>query len=221
MRLAELAATSEAVRATSRRTEKVERLAAALRRMAPDEVEAGVAFLSGELRQRQIGVGWAALRDLPAGAAEPTLTVADADRAFARIGAFTGPGSQAARREALGTLFARATDPERAFLIALLLGDLRQGALAGVMTEAVARAADVPRDAVRRAVMLRGDLAAVAAVALADGASGLEVGRPVHPMLAAPGDDLDAALARVAGPIAVEFKLDGARIQVHRDGDDV
>jgi len=226
MRLAELAATSEAVRATSRRTEKVERLAAALRRMAPYEVEAGVAFLSGELRQRQIGVGWAALRDLPAGAAEPTLTVADADRAFARIGAFTGPGSQAARREALGTLFARATDPERAFLIALLLGDLRQGALAGVMTEAVARAADVPRDAVRRAVMLRGDLAAVAAVALADGASGLEgigleVGRPVHPMLAAPGDDLDAALARVAGPAAVEFKLDGARIQVHRDGDDV
>jgi DNA ligase-1 len=226
MRLAELAETSDAVRETSRRLEKVERLAGALRRMAPDEVEAGVAFLSGELRQRQIGVGWAALRDLPAGATEPTLTVADADAAFARIGVMTGSGSQAARRAAIAELFARATDRERAFLTRLLLGDLRQGALAGVMTEAVARAAEVPRDAVRRAVMLRGDLAAVAAVALADGETGLgamklEVGRPVQPMLAAPGDDLDAALARLAGPAAVEFKLDGARIQVHKDGDDV
>jgi DNA ligase-1 len=226
MLLAELAATSEAVRATSKRTEKIERLAEALRRMAPEEVEAGVAFLSGELRQRQIGVGWAALRDLPPTAGDATLTIGDAAEAFARIGATTGQGSQAARRDLLGALFAKATDRERAFLVALLLGDLRQGALAGVMTEAVARAAETPRDAVRRAVMLQGDLAAVAAIALAHGAPGLEtiglqVGRPIQPMLAAPGDDLDAALARINAPAAVEFKLDGARIQVHKAGDDV
>jgi ATP-dependent DNA ligase I len=223
--LRELVDAHAAVRATSARGAKTERLAALLRRLDPAETPAAVAFLSGELTQRQIGVGWAALRDPPAAAPEPSLTVAEVDAAFGRIGALSGPGSQRARREALHELFSRATADEQRFMVALLLGDLGQGALAGVMAEAVARAAEVPKADLRRALMLRGDLGAVAATALADGvaglrAIGLEVLRPVQPMLAAPGDDLGAALERIA-PAAVEYKLDGARIQVHRRGDEV
>jgi DNA ligase 1 len=225
--LAELVETSQAVAGTRARREKIERLAAALRRLTPDEVPAGVAFLSGELRQRQIGVGWAALRDASAGG-EPAgagLTVAEVDEAFERIGACAGPGSQGERRRLLGALLARAGDAEHRFLVRLMSGDLRQGALAGVMADAVARAAGVPATAVRRALMLRGDLGAVAAIALTDGAAGLaalglSVGRPLQPMLAQPAADIDAALTRVR-PAAVEWKLDGARIQVHRDGDEV
>jgi DNA ligase 1 len=224
--LDDLAATWRAVAETSARTAKVQRLAETLRRMEPAEVPAGAAFLTGELRQRQIGVGWRSLADLSAPAEAAALTVTEVDAAFEHIGALAGPGSQRTRRAALGALFARATADEQRFLVALLTGDLRQGALQGVMVEAVARAAEVPRDAVRRALMLRGDLGAVAATALADGAPGLaaiglEVGRPIQPMLAAPGDDVDAALARTRGPAAVEFKLDGARLQVHRRGDEV
>jgi len=223
--LAELTATSEAVRETAARTGKIERLADALRRLGPREVAVGVAYLSGELRQRQIGVGWRTLQDLPAPAPAATLEVAAVDAACERIGALSGPGSQAARREAVAALFAVATEREQRFLRALLTGELRQGAQEGVMVEAVARAAEVPRDAVRRALMLRGDLGAVAAIALAEGAAGLsavglEVGRPIQPMLAAPGDDVGAALERT-GPAAVEYKLDGARLQVHRRGDEV
>ena len=224
MLLADLVACSDAVAATSARSQKTALLADALRRLAPEEVPAGVAFLSGELLQRQIGVGWAALRDAPAPAASPSLTVAEVAAAFADIGALRGPGSQSARREALRALLARATAPEADWLMRLLLGDLRQGALAGVMADAIAQAAAVPRPDVRRALMLRGDLPAVAAIALRDGAPGLreirlEVGRPLQPMLASPAADLDAAFARVS-PAAVEFKLDGARIQVHRaDGE--
>jgi DNA ligase-1 len=223
--LAELTATSEAVGATRARTAKIERLADTLRRLGPHEVAVGVAYLSGELRQRQIGVGYRSLRDLPEPAPTATLELAEVDAACARIGALAGPGSQAARREALGALFARATRDEQRFLVRLMTGELRQGAQEGVVVEAVARAAQVPRDAVRRALMLSGDLGAVAAIALTDGAAGLadvglQGGRPIQPMLAAPGDDVAAALART-GPAAVEYKLDGARLQVHRRGDDV
>jgi DNA ligase 1 len=223
--LRELVETHAAVRATSARNAKIERLAALLRRLAPAEIPAAVAFLSGELTQRQIGVGWATLKDLPAPADAPTLEIADVDRAFGAIGALTGPGSQAARRERTRELLARADEGEQRFLVALLLGDIGQGALAGVMAEAVAKAAGVPRADLRRALMLRGDLGAVAAIALAEGVPGLngislELLRPVQPMLAAPGDDIDQALARIA-PAAVEFKLDGVRVQVHRRGDEV
>src|SRR5918911_352900 len=178
--LADLVATSQAVAATSARGEKVARLAEALRRLAPEEVRAGVAFLSGELRQRQIGVGWATLRDAPAGgaASEPGLTVAEVDAAFERIGACAGPGSQGERRRLLGELMARASEDEHRFLVRLLSGDLRQGALAGVMTDALARAAGLPLGAVRRALMLRGDLGAVAAVALSDREAGAGGGGP-------------------------------------------
>ena len=196
-----------------------------LLRLAPGEVAPGVAFLSGELRQRQIGVGWAALRDLPPPADVPALTVAEVDDAFERIGRLAGPGSQAARREALVALFARATAREAEFLRRLLGGELRQGALEGVMVQALARAAGAKPAAVQRAFMLRGDLAAVAEAALRDGPAALErfrleVGRPVRPMLARPAKDVDEALERL-GEAAAEWKLDGARVQIHRRDDDV
>jgi DNA ligase-1 len=214
-----------AVRATSARGGKIDRLAVLLRATEPTETPAAVAWLSGELTQRQIGVGWATLRDQPAPAVEPTLTVAEVEATFDRVAALSGPGSQAARRAAIQELFARATAEEQRFLTALLLGDIGQGALAGVMAEAVAKAADVPRAEVRRALMLRGDLGAVATIALTEGVAGLasislQLLRPVQPMLAAPGDDVAAALERIH-PAAVEFKLDGVRVQVHRLGDEV
>jgi DNA ligase-1 len=225
VRLADLAATSQAVASTSARGAKVAALAEALRTAEPDQAPAAVAFLSGELRQRQIGVGWAALRELPAPAAEPTLTVGEVDAAFAAVGALAGPGSRDARRAALAALLGRATAAEQRFLRSLLAGDLRQGALEGVMAEAAARAAGVPPAELRRALMLQGDLGAVAAAALAGGrdalaAVGLKVGRPVRPMLASPSSGVEDALSRIA-PAAVEWKLDGARIQVHRAGGDV
>jgi DNA ligase-1 len=223
--LADLVATSAAVAATSRRLEKVALIAAGLRLLTADEVVPGVAYLSGELRQRQIGVGWASLRDHPPPAAEPTLTVGDLDAALERIGATTGAGSQAERRRLIAELFGRAVAAEQEFLVRLLVGDLRQGALAGVMTDAVARAAGIPAVAVRRAVLLRGDLREVAVTALAEGEAGLarfrlEVGRPLAPMLAQTAPSVGDALAAVC-PAAVEWKLDGVRVQVHRDGDEV
>jgi ATP-dependent DNA ligase I len=235
VRLAELVDASAAVAATPARTAKIAALAALLQRAGEDDVAPVVSWLSGELTQRQIGVGWALLRDRPEAlvavaeetpaAAGAALTVADVEAGFDAIGALRGPGSVAARRAAVHDLLARATDEEQALLVRLLLGDLRQGALAGVMADAVAKAAGVPATAVRRALMLRGDLAAVAAVALADGRAGLDalrlqVGRPLAPMLAGTAADVPAAMDKTA-PAAVDWKLDGARIQVHRDGDAV
>src|SRR4051812_20260831 len=174
MLFSDLAAVSDAVRATSARKEKVALLAGALRGLGVEEVAPGTAFLSGELLQRQIGVGWASLREVPSAAAEPSLTVGEVANALAAIGAKGGPGSVAARREALAALFARATEPEQRLLRGLLVGDLRQGALEGVMTEAVARASGLPVADVRRALMLRGDLPVTAALALGpDGAAKL------------------------------------------------
>jgi len=225
VRLRDLVDVSAVVGATSSRTAKTEALAGLLARLEPAEVAPAVAFLSGRLTQRQIGVGWAQLRESPPPAAQPGLTLADVDAAFATVGALSGTGSQAARRSTLRALYARADAEEQGFLTRLLLGDLAQGALAGVMTAAVARAADMPQAEVRRALTLNGDLQAIAAIALLDGRAGLaavrlEVGRPLSPMLAATAPDVGAALERT-GPAAVEFKLDGARVQVHRDGGDV
>jgi ATP-dependent DNA ligase I len=222
--LSEIAETSRAVAATPARLAKRELLAGRLRRAAPDEVAIAVAYLSGELPQRQIGVGWAALRDRPPPADEPTLTLTEIDAAFTEIGRTSGKGSVAARKARLGALFARATAGEHDFLIRLLSGELRQGALDGVMADAIADAAEVPAAEVRRAVMFRGSLGAVAAVALTEGRGGLRgfglrVGHPVKPMLAASAPSVEAALEKV-NPAAVEWKLDGIRIQAHvRDGD--
>src|SRR5215216_4671678 len=211
--LDEIASTSVAVAASSAPLAKVERLAACLRRLEPGEVHPAVAFLSGELRQRQIGVGWAALREVPDPAAGPTLTVAEVDAAFEGIGRLAGPGSQAERRRLLSELFARATAGEQRFLTGLLSGELRQGALEGVMVEAIARAAGLPAAEVRRALMLRGSLGPVAEAALTSGVPGLrafhlEVGRPLQPMLASTAPSLEAAMDK-AGEAAVEWKLDG------------
>jgi DNA ligase-1 len=223
--LTEIAETSRAVAAASARRAKTELLAECLRAAGGPEVAIAVAYLSGELPQRQIGVGWAALRDRPSPATEATLSVGEVDAAFTAIGQISGKGSVAARKDLIGELFARATAGEQNFLLRLLSGELRQGALDGVMADAIATAAGVPPAEVRRAVMFRGSLGAVAAVALTEGrdalrAVGLEVGRPVKPMLAASAPSIDAALAKVS-PAAVEWKLDGIRVQAHLSGGDV
>jgi DNA ligase-1 len=219
------------VAATSGRRTKIEEISALLRQAGQAEVPVVVAFLSGELRQRQIGVGYASLSELlgqPAdGAVAGTLTVQQIDAAFAAIGEVGGAGAQATRKRLLAELFARASDAERAFLARLLSGELHQGALAGVMIEAVAKAADVPAADIRRAHLLTGSLPLVAATALdpAGGltalrALGLQVGRPLRPMLASSADSIATALARVS-PAVLEWKIDGVRVQVHRDGSDI
>ena len=225
MLLADLVETSAAVAATRSRLAKVAALAACLIRADPGEVALVTSYLSGDLRQRRTGVGWAALRDLPTPAPAPVLAVLEVDAAFARIEQLSGPGSAAARKAAIAALFGRATAEEQRFLGQLVGGELRQGALAGIVTDAVAAAAGVAAPEVRRAAMLAGDLPAVAEAALAAGAAGLgafhlQVGRPVQPMLAKTAPSLAAALAGVEDA-AVEWKLDGVRIQVHRDGDDI
>ncbi|MEX2459279.1 MAG: ATP-dependent DNA ligase [Actinomycetota bacterium] len=224
--LGDLAGSWTAVAGASARLEKIRLLAALLSRIRPDDAETAVAYLSGFLPQGKIGVGWAALRDLPPPAAgPPALTVAKVDAILRRIQSTTGPGSVAKRREMIHDLFGRATDEERRFLLGLLSGELRQGALEGVMIEAVARASGVPAPTVRRARMLAGELGPVARAALESGAGrlgayGLELLRPIQPMLAKTADSLADAVERLA-PASVEWKLDGVRVQVHRLGDEV
>jgi DNA ligase-1 len=218
--LTELAGVSLAVSQTSARLAKVAALADALRSASAEEVPVVVAYLSGELPQRQIGVGWAALRAVPGPAEAPSLTVLGVDEAFSLIGAVVGKGSAAERKRLVGELFAAATAQEQYFLVRLLSGELRQGALDGVMTDAVARAAEVPAAEVRRAVMLGGSLAVAAQAALGGGSAALarfwlQVGRPLKPMLASSEASIDEALARIDGAVAVEWKLDGIRVQAH------
>jgi DNA ligase 1 len=223
--LEEVAQTSAVVTGTSSRLGKVEALASCLSRAGRNEVPIAVAYLSGVLPHDPVGIGWAALRELPAPASSASLELGEVDAALRRIGETTGRGSQSARKTLLARLLGRATEAEQRFLIGLLLGELRQGALEGVMVDAVARASGVASSAIRRAAMLRGDLGAVATAAVAGGEEGLaafriEVLRPIQPMLAQTADDLDVALARI-GRAALEWKLDGARIQAHRLGDEV
>jgi ATP-dependent DNA ligase I len=228
MLLAELAEISRAVGATPSRLAKVEALASALRRMQPDEVAVGVSYLVGELRQGRVGLGFASVRDAMARASpaeRATLTLAQVDSYFARLAALSGAGSASAKRDAIASLLSLATRPEQDFLVRLVMGELRQGALEGVLVEALARAAQAPAAVVRRAVMIAGDLRAVAGAALADGPAGLErfhlrIFSPIQPMLASPADDVDDALASL-GEAALEHKLDGARVQAHKDGSDV
>jgi DNA ligase-1 len=238
MSLAEIAATSAAVAATSSRHAKTELLAACLLPLGPAEVPVAVAYLSGELPGGALGVGWAAMRALPAPApGPPTVTLLETEAALGRIRAAAGPGSQGVRRSELSGLFARLTEPEQRFLRGLMSGELRQGALGGVMVEAVARAAGVPLADLRRAVLVSGDLPAVAAAAVAGGREGLArfrltPGRPLRPMLAQTATGPADAMARIrqaglvaagndgeppVGPVAgVEWKFDGVRVQVHR-----
>jgi DNA ligase-1 len=225
--LADVVGTSAAVAATSKRLAKTEALAGLLRTLEPAEIEPVTAWLCGEARQGRIGVGWATAYQTQAPAATvASLTVADLDDALDTLDQTAGPGSQVQRAAVLGRLLAAATPAEQDFLRRLLTGELRQGALAGVLTDAVAKAAGVPAAAVRRAAMLAGDLPATARTALVSGAgglaaTGLQVGRPVQPMLAATATGVPDALGATPGGASVEWKLDGARLQVHRDGDEV
>ncbi|MEO6988095.1 MAG: ATP-dependent DNA ligase [Aquihabitans sp.] len=224
----EIVATSGAVGATRSRTSKSQALADLLVRLEPGEIEPAVGFLVGEPRQGRIGVGWKTLQ-AAAGPVEhlgePPLTVSDVDEAITELDGLAGPGSDGARRARLSDLFTRATDDEASFLFRLFGGELRQGALTGVMTDAVARAAGVPATVVRRALMFGGRLDHTAHLALTEGRQALDevslvVGRPVQPMLASTAASVTEAVAEL-GEASVEWKLDGIRIQVHRDGDDV
>jgi DNA ligase-1 len=227
MLLAELESTSRSLAATRSRTEKAAHLAALLRRLAPDEIEAGVAFLSGHPRQSRLGVGGATLAALHGTppAASATLTLAAVDGSLEKIAAVSGKGSTSERQRLLSALFAAATAPEQDFLARLIAGELRQGALAGTMEEGLAKATEIPIAEIRRAMMLSGDPEAVARAVLRGGRAALagfqvELFRPVQPMLAQPADDLDQALERL-GEAALEYKLDGARVQLHKSGGDV
>ncbi|MCU1486663.1 MAG: putative ATP-dependent ligase [Actinomycetia bacterium] len=227
--LAELVAASDAVAATSKRTEKVAALASLLQGLAPDEVEVAVGMLTGAPRQRRTGVAWRTVQSTTAPpAAGPSLTIVGVDAALTALEACAGAGSQGERNRLLTELLAAATEAEQWFLRRLLVGELRQGALAGVMNDAVAKASGAPVAAVRRAAMLSGDLAHTAGVALVEGGAGLdavhlEVLRPLLPMLAASSPDVGTAPvdAGAGEPVAVQWTLDGARIQVHRRGDEV
>ena len=225
MLLADVLAASTAVAATRSRTAKAAVIAELLRRAEPAEVAPVTAWLSGEPLQGRLGVGWRTLSARTGEpAADPTLTVAAVDGVLTELAGTSGPGSAARRDTLLTGLLSAATADEQQFLVRLLTGELRQGALEGVVLEAVAAAADVPAASVRRAFMLGGRLPGTAVLALTGGvaaldAEALQVGRPVRPMLASPGSSLDDALADLGADVTVEFKLDGARIQVHKDGD--
>lgn len=228
--LADVVTASAAVAATRARSAKAAAISELLRRASAGEVEPVTAWLAGEPRQARdgrLGVGWRTLSKLtPPPAGEPSLTVAAVDAALDEVAGISGVGSAARRDAVLTSLLGASTADEQRFLVRLLTGELRQGALEGVVLDAVAAAAEVPAAAVRRAFMLSGRLPETAATALSGGADALaavalQVGRPVQPMLASPGSSLDAALEALGADVTVEFKLDGARIQVHKDGDDV
>jgi len=225
--LAALARTSADLAATRSRGAKVARIAETLRGCNGNEIGLAALWLTGEAAPRRLGIGpaqvRAALTVAPAAAA--TLTVTETAERLAAISDIAGPGSKARREEALSALFAKATAAEQPFLARLLLGELRQGALAALVGDAIAAAFDIPAATVRRARMLSGDIAEVAATARRDGrpgldAIGLRLFRPVQPMLAQPAADLDEALAALDQPL-LEYKLDGARVQIHKDGGEV
>ncbi|MBA2531959.1 MAG: ATP-dependent DNA ligase [Nocardioidaceae bacterium] len=227
MLLSDLAQVSVEVAYTASRLAKRAALARALHAAGADEIATVVTYLSGRLRQRRTGVGWASFEQVSP-AAEPTLTVADVDAAFEQMSVLAGAGSQEQRREALTDLLGRATEPEQIFLWRLVTEDLRQGALDGVMLDAIAQAFDVQPSLVRRASMLLGSTAAAAEL-VRDGPDALEriglvIGVPIRPMLASAAPALSAAIAKAApsnGAVVVDAKLDGIRIQVHRNGNDI
>lgn len=227
MLLRELVRASAEVRATRSRKRKSAALAECIRQMAVDELVAGVSFLTGVIPGGKIGVGWAAVKKArqAEAAAESTLTVASISERFADIANTHGTGSAAKRTGLLGAMFHAARADEQQFLAHLLMGEMRQGASEGVMADALAQAADVSSALVRRAAMLCGDLGAVATAAMTEGSAGLErfslqLFRPVLPMLAQPADDVVSALDTIEDAV-VELKLDGARVQVHKDGDQI
>ena len=219
---------SQRVVATAARLGKVRELAALLRALAAEDVDVAVHYLSGQTPQGRSGIGAALLRAVAGtpSANHATLSIAEVNRELTAIAADHGAGSAARREQALRALWVRATAAEQQFLVALLLGELRQGALAGVMADAIAAAADLPASQVRRAAMYAGSLGEVAQAALGQGADALEkfqlrLFAPVAPMLAQTAADVAEALQALRGDVAFEWKMDGARIQVHKRADDV
>jgi DNA ligase-1 len=226
MLLAGIVETSRQIAETTKRLEKTALLAGLLKRLSPEEVETAAGFLSGAPRQGRIGIGHATLYNALASAAEnPALEILEIDRVFEEISAVRGAGSEQRKRTLLSDVFSRATRDEQQFLVRLLGGELRQGALEGILLEALAKAADIPVERIRRAAMMAGGSAAIARVALEKGAAGLsqfdiQLFQPVQPMLAQTAEDVAGALAEL-GEAALEHKLDGARIQAHKSGDEV
>ncbi|MEV8341521.1 ATP-dependent DNA ligase [Streptomyces niveus] len=225
MLLATLAHVSQEVAATSARSRKIALLAELFRAAGPADVPVVIPWLAGRLPQGRIGVGRQALKDPVPAADTATLTIREADDAVTALATVAGPGSQAERRRLVQALLGAATGEEQRFLIALLSGEVRQGALDAVAGEALAQATGAPPADVRRAVMLAGSLQSVAERLLADGPEALAefrltVGRPVLPMLAQTAGSVAEAVEKLA-PCAVEEKLDGIRVQVHRRGDAV
>lgn len=226
--LAHLVSVSERVAATPARLSKVRALADFLSSLPREDIDTAVLYLSGDTPQGRIGIGYASLKAAAATAAATveTLTIGETDSALASLATLRGPGSAAGRDQALGSLFSRASLRERGFLIQLLAGELRQGALAGVMQDAIAEASGLPGAEIRRAAMFAGGLGRVATAALtggvpALGAFQLEVFAPVAPMLAQTAANVGEALRELGGEAAFEWKMDGARIQVHKAGGDV
>jgi DNA ligase-1 len=225
MLLTRLAEVSREVAATSARSRKIALLAELFREAEPDDVPIVIPYLAGRLPQGRLGVGWKVLSRRVDPAAEPGLTVREVDARLTELGAVSGAGSQAERARLVGDLMSAATEEEQRFLLGLLTGEVRQGALDAVAVEGLAQATGAPSADVRRAVMLAGSLQAVAEALLADGPAALErfrltVGRPVLPMLAHSASSVAEAVDKLGG-CAVEEKLDGIRVQVHRDGDTV
>jgi len=219
MLLASLVSTSSQVTATSGRLAKTRLLADLLKQARADEIALAIAYLSGTIRQAKVGVGWATLQKAKSHVAKtPSLQIHEVDTTLEKIATTAGKGSATEKQRLLGDLFSRATAEEQDFLLRLLTGELRQGALEGVMVEAVAKARDLPASDVRRAVMLAGNLGAVASGDLSS--FKVELFRPLKPMLAKTATDVDDALAEL-GPASFEYKLDGIRIQVHKKGEQV
>jgi DNA ligase-1 len=228
MLYAAIAETSRQLTGTSSRKKKVELLAKLLGEAAPDELAVAARHLSGEVGYK-LGIGYATVGELRRQvepAAAPSLVVIDVDRRFAAIAALRGPGSAKGKKDVFGAMLAAATAAEQGFLASLVISDLGQGALDAFVVDAIALAARLEPRAVRAAYMLAGDIGAVAAAALTDGAAGiarfgLTVFRPVLPMLAQTADTAADALASFGGPAALELKLDGFRVQIHKEGDHV
>ncbi|HKA59294.1 MAG TPA: ATP-dependent DNA ligase [Gemmatimonadales bacterium] len=219
MLLSALVQTSTQVAATSGRLAKIKLLANLLTQASPDEVEIVIAYLSGRIRQPKVGVGWATLQEAKGHAAkESTIEIREVDATLESIGKQTGKGSAGAKTKLLGDLFSLATPEEQGFLVRLMTGELRQGALEGIMVEALAKARDLPANDVRRAMMLAGNLGAVAKGDLSS--FRVELFRPVKPMLSKTATDVAEALAEL-GPASFEYKLDGIRIQVHKEAGEV
>jgi DNA ligase 1 len=226
MLLANIVETSRSVGETTKRIEKVNLLSGVVRQLRGEEIEIGVAFLSGSTRQGRIGIGYATLRDATTSAAEsPSLELLDVDRALDALAAVQGPGSEQRRRELLQTTMSRATREEQQFITRLLLGELRQGALEGLMLDALAQASGLKAERIRRAAMMAGGAAPIAQAVIEEGESGLsrfdiQLFRPVQPMLAQTAEDVKQALQELE-EAALEYKFDGARVQVHKSSDDV